>query len=325
MKIALVGNYPEGTYEAFERELPRNIEMLKFNTQEKFDTLSEADCVVLRTLKMSKERIENIKNLKFIQRWGTGYDTIDIQAAGQKGILVANTQGANSVAVAEMAISLILSVYRNIVNHNIGLKKGIWTRELYADRTFTLNCKKVGLIGAGSIGRKVSSIAQAFGAEVQYFDLYRMNDMDETKYKMRYLPLNDLLLTSDIISIHVPLTEETKYIINSENIKFMKPNAILINTSRGGIVNEQDLIDALNNNKILGAGIDCLEHEPISPDDPLLRLDNVVLTPHVGGTSADLTNNMINIVTQNIMNLYNAKPMNYIVNKEFIKENRNYL
>jgi len=320
MKIALVGNYPEGTYEAFEKKLPQNIEMLKFETQEKFDTLSEADCVVLRTLKMPKEIIENIKNLKFIQRWGTGFDTVDIQAAGQKGIIVANAQGVNAVAVAEMTISLILSIYRNIVNHNIELKKGVWTKEMYTDRTFTLNGKVVGLIGTGSIGRKVSSIAQAFGAEIQYFDLYRMNEMDEAKYQMRYLPFNDLISTSDIISIHVPLTEETKHMINSENIKLMKPNAILINTSRGGIVNERDLVAALNNNKILGAGIDCPEHEPISPDDPLLKLDNVVLTPHVGGTSADLKNNMINVVTQNIINFYNDAPINYIVNKEFIKK-----
>lgn len=319
MKVAIVGKYSLGTIDRIKDMLPGDIELLEIDTKDKLEELTDADGVVLRGFSMNKKHISQISNLKFIQRWGAGYDTVDIEAAGKRGIYVSNLPGMNAYAVSEMVITQILAIYKNLINHHISLSSGIWTRDSYNERTYTLKNKIVGLIGFGSIGRQVCQKVKSFGAQVQYNDIRRLDASEEERLQIKYAEFEELLRTSDIISIHVPLTNNNKNLISKESFSLMKRTAVVINTSRGGIINEEDLYDALINNRILGAGLDCFAVEPIEPDNPLFKLDNVVLTPHVGGASADLADEMIPHVVDNILRLRNNEELMYVVNLPFME------
>jgi D-3-phosphoglycerate dehydrogenase len=320
MKVALVGIFPKGTVEMIHELLPKDrFEILIVDTQEKYDSLTEAEVMVLRLFKITKDDIERNKNLKLIHKWGAGFDTIDIKAAGENGIYVSNSPGANAYAVSEMAILLMLAVYRNLVIQHEAMKQGKWTKTVYTDRSYGIMNKMVGLIGCGNIGKQVAKKVQAFGAEVQYYDKFRMSEEEEKSLNMKYVEMDELLKTSDIVSVHVPLMEETKNLIDKSKFDLMKPTAIIINTSRGGIIKEADLIEALNNNKILGAGLDCIENEPVAPGDPILNVEGITLAPHIGGTSADLAVHMVPLIAENIINFEAGKEAKYVVNKEYIK------
>ena len=321
LKVALVGIFPSGTYELFEQLLPKDLfEIEIVDTKEKYEDLTDADVLVLRLFKISKEDIERVKNLKLIQKWGAGYDTIDIEAAGKKGIIVSNTPGANAYAVSEIAVLQMLAVYRNLVVQDSAMRQGIWTKTVYTDRSYCILDKVVGLVGCGNIGRDVARKVQAFGATVQYYDMFRMNPEDEVRLNMRYVEMDELFRTSDIVSLHLPLNDQTKHIVNKEKLKLMKPTAIIVNTSRGGIINEEDLMEALNHKQILGAGLDCIENEPIVLGDPILKAPNITLTPHIGGTSADLLGHMVPKMAENILAFKNNGQAKYIVNHHFMTE-----
>ena len=318
MKVALVGIFPSGAKEMFMELLPAEKFQIEIvNTQEKYDMLTDAEVIILRIFKINREVIERNKNLKFIQKWGAGFDTIDIEAAGERNIYVANAPGANAYAVSELAVMHILAVYRNLIVQHEAMKKGEWTKNDYIDRSYGIFGKIVGLIGCGSIGKGVAKKVQAFGATVQYYDVFRMSELEEKSLDMKYVELDELLKTSDIISLHLPLTVATRNLINKEKIELMKPTAIIINTARGGIINEEDLIEALINNRILGAGLDCIANEPVQPGDPILEAPNVTLTPHIGGTSADLLVHMVPLMAENIINFEKQQEIKYVVNKEY--------
>lgn len=323
MKVALVGIFPTGTYEMFHEMLPKDkFEIQIVDTQEKYDNLTDAEIIVLRLFKINREDIERNKNLKLIQKWGAGYDTIDIVAAGEHDVYVSNSPGANAYAVSELAVLQMLAVYRNLIIQHEAMKKGEWTKTVYTDRSYCILEKVVGLVGCGHIGKDVAKKVQAFGASVQYYDAYRMSEEEEKKLDMKYVEMDELFRTSDIISLHLPLIESTRNIVNKEKIELMKPTAIIVNTSRGGIINEKDLIEALENNRILGAGLDCIENEPVQSGDTILNAPNVTLTPHIGGTSADLLVHMVPLMVDNIMGFENGEEAKYVVNKEYIDKNR---
>lgn len=318
MKIAVVGKYTAGTLSRVRESLPEDFEVFAIDNKKKFENLTDAECIILRGFSMAVEDFRRISNLRLVQRWGVGYDNVDIVTAGNKGIFVCNLPGVNSYAVAEMVITYILALYKNLINHHNSASKGIWTRDLYNERTYTLKNKTVGLIGFGNVARHVCKRVQCFDAIVQYYDIVRLNSTEEKRLHVKYMTLEDLLRTSDVISIHVPLTKETQNLINKDNLAFMKKTSIIINTSRGGIVNEKDLYEALVNNKILGAGLDCFNSEPIDENNPLLKLNNIVLTPHIGGASADLSDEMIPLVVDNLLRLRNNERLKYVVNAEYL-------
>jgi len=318
LKIAVVGKYTAGTLSRVRESLPEDFEVFAIDNKKKFENLTDAECIILRGFSMAVEDFRRISNLRLVQRWGVGYDNVDIVTAGNKGIFVCNLPGVNSYAVAEMVITYILALYKNLINHHNSASKGIWTRDLYNERTYTLKNKTVGLIGFGNVARHVCKRVQCFDAIVQYYDIVRLNSTEEKRLHVKYMTLEDLLRTSDVISIHVPLTKETQNLINKDNLAFMKKTSIIINTSRGGIVNEKDLYEALVNNKILGAGLDCFNSEPIDENNPLLKLNNIVLTPHIGGASADLSDEMIPLVVDNLLRLRNNERLKYVVNAEYL-------
>ncbi|MBS7525395.1 2-hydroxyacid dehydrogenase [Fusibacter paucivorans] len=320
MKIALIGIFPSGTYEMFDEMIPKDLfEIEIIDTQEKYEALTDAEIMVLRLFKITKADIERNQNLKLIQKWGAGYDTVDIEAAGKQGVYVANSPGANAYAVSEIAILQILAVYRNLIIQDEAMRKGEWTKTVYVDRSYCILNKVVGLVGCGNIGKDVAKRVQAFGATVQYYDMYRMSQEEEAKLGMTYVEMDELFKTSDIISLHLPLNEHTKHIVNRDKLALMKNTAIIINTSRGGIIKEDDLIEALEKNQILGAGLDCIENEPVQASDPILSAPNVTLTPHIGGTSADLLVHMVPLMVNNIIAFGRGNEVNYVVNKQYLK------
>lgn len=320
MKVAIVGTYPAGTFEKFKNHFSEKpeIEVVEVDTQKKFDALTEADAIVLRILKMPKEVVARIKGLKMIMRWGAGFDSVDIEEAGKHGIYVCNTPGANAYAVAELTVALMLAVGRKLICHDRAIHQGEWSKNTFLNLTRTLNNKVVGIIGGGNIGRQVASRVQAFGSTVQYYDPFRLPEEMEEKLHMKYVGLEELIRTSDVITLHVPLMASTRHMIGEKEIEKMKDGAILINVARGGLMDDGAVVNAVNAGKLSGAGIDCVEEEPAKLGSPILENPNIIVTPHVGGGSADISDVMFPMITENIELLEEEKALKYVVNKQYI-------
>ena len=317
MKIVLAGPYPKGTLEKFQNLLSEHT-MIPIENQEDYNMDTQAECIIVRTLKTHKECIDIKKDLKAIIRWGTGYDSVDIEAAGKCGILVANTPGVNAYAVSELTVALMLTLLRKIIQQNNNTHGGIWDNKVFASQTITLNNKLVGIIGGGNIGRTVAQQVRTFGAKVQYYDEYRLSKEIEKDYGMEYVEFEELIKTSDVITVHVPITETTKHLIGKKEIQMMKSSAIIINTARGGIVDDAALAVSLKQGKIAGAGLDCIENEG-SGKNPFIGMENVIMTPHIGGTVADLADAMVPRIAKQIIKLEKEDTIDYIVNEMYLK------
>lgn len=322
--VAIVGTFSSVSIEMLEEKLSVNYQCIHLTNLSDYKKLSNANYVILRGPKMNADVLDKLTgNLKLIQRWGTGYDGIDIKRAGELGILVGITSGINANAVSELTIALILTLYRHIIPLHNKLISGIWDRQLYADKTYEIKGKIVGLVGLGNIGRLVAQKLQVFGAKVIYYDIYRLPLGKEQELNIDFASLIDLFSSSDIVSLHIPSTEDTIGMVNKEMFSIMKPNAVLINTSRGNIVNEKDLYIALRNHQILGAGLDTFSEEPLSSDSPLLSLDNIVVLPHVGGNTFDMNNAMVERVVENIFHIENKEQLHSgdLVNGKYLIPN----
>ena len=313
MKIAIVGKFPPKTYDILNKELGDSFEIEIIDTQDKLDSLSNADIIILRIFKLLKKDLKHIDNLKLIEKWGTGYDTIDIKYATEREIRVCNVPGANAHIVAEITILHILNLFRNFLKHNEEIRKGSWTKTEFIETTYSLKNKKVGLIGGGNIAREVAKRLKGFDCEINYYDILKLDPDIEKKYNMKYIPFDKLIETSDVISIHVPLFDSTRNLITKNEINKMKKTVILINTSRGGIINEKDLIEALETNRIMGAGLDAFETEPLVNLE-MTKFKNLSLTPHVGGTSYDLVEIMLGRIMENIMRFKNGEEIKNCIN-----------
>lgn len=286
LKVALTGPYSPNMKAAFYDALPKDFEVVEVLTAEAYDKLEDVDFVVLRTLKFDNTVINRCKKLKLIQKYAVGYDTIDIGAAAVRNIPVVNCTGVNSVSVAEMAVLHMLAVLRNLLPLNRRLLKHEWAKDAYIAQSFTLKGKTVGIVGFGRIGRHVAQLIKGFEATAVYYDMCRLSVQTEEALGVPYLPFDALLAASDIITLHAPASPETANMIDSDAISRMKSGAILINTARGNLVDEEALLGALRSGHLAGAGLDVFQSEPPAADSALLRLDNVVLTPHVAGSTA---------------------------------------
>ncbi len=274
------------------RELaPPGIDMIitRADTPEFKAALPEAEYLVgLGEVKMDDAFYKSAPKLKLIQLLSAGYDRVDIEAARRAGVPVSNNGGANAVAVAEHAIMLMLAVCRRLVWQHSMTASGRWRGNDVANvRLYELYGRTLGIIGLGNIGKKVARMAQAFGLTVQYFDILRMTEDAADALGVRFRLFDEVLRSADIVSLHVPLTPQTRHMIGAAQFAKMKPTAYLINTCRGPVVDEKALIEALNNNTIAGAGIDVFDQEPPPSDNPLFGMANVVLTPHFAGPTWD--------------------------------------
>lgn len=320
-KVVLAGNYPAHTYERLKAMLENlDCTLTKVETEEEYQKMTDAEIMVLRIFKARQDVIERNKGLKMIIRWGAGFDSVDIEAAGKNGVVVANTPGANAPAVSELAVMLMLAVGRHLIDHMDSLRKGVWSKNTYINQSYTLNRKLVGIIGAGNIGRQTAKKAQAFGAEVQYYDPFRLSPEREQELGLRYVPLETLLKTSDVISLHVPLTDSNRHMIGAEEISQMKDGAILVNTARGGLVDDQALAEAVRSGKLAGAGLDVVENEPLKEDDSLLTTPGIVVTPHVGGGTANIGDEILPMLAKEIERVINGQMPEHAVNLEYLKK-----
>jgi D-3-phosphoglycerate dehydrogenase len=244
--------------------------------------------------------LRSCRDLRAVAKYGVGMDNIDLQAAGRLGIGVKNAVGSNNVSVAELAIALMFEAARKVSVMRAIVRQGSWDRVLGLE----LTGKTLGLVGGGQIGKEVAKRAKGLFMDVQIYDPYFSDCEFLKKYDVKYCGyLNSLLASSDIISLHLPLTDETKHMINAQTIKLMKPSAILINTSRGELVDEESLYTALSEKYIACAAQDVFSKEPPLPDEKLLALDNFILTPHTGAYTAEAVERMALFSTRNILEL----------------------
>ena len=320
LKVTLAGKYPTHTFDKLSDALPADrFSLVAVNTQEAYEAMTDAEIMILRIFRAPRAIIERNKNLKMILRWGAGFDSVDIEAAGEHGVIVTNTPGANAGAVSELALLLMLAAGRKLLCHEDSLRRGEWSKNTFINNSYTLNNKVVGIIGAGNIGRQVARKVQAFGAATQYYDPYRLKPEMERDFALSFRPLEEVLRTSDIITLHVPLTDENRHMINAEVISGMKDGAIIINTARGGLIDDHALCEAVKSGKLSGAGLDGVEKEPLEPDDELLSTPNIIVTPHVGGGTADIGDVIIPMLAADINDFAEGKNVRHVVNSQYLK------
>lgn len=256
---------------------------------EKIELVRDADFIMLFPGKISDRVLQAATKCKLIQLLSAGYDEMNLPLAEDLGIAVANNGGANRVAVAEHTLMLMLATHRRMMFYANNVKAGLWKQE--QDRkidVFELEGKTLGLIGMGNIGRQVARRAAAFDMGLQYYDKYHpLTPIEEETMGIKAVDMDTLLQTSDVVSTHVPLTRETYGMIGKRELELMKPTGVVINTSRGGVIEETALAEALISGTIAAAGLDVMEHEPPDPNDPLLQIENLVITPHTAGPTLE--------------------------------------
>lgn len=267
-----------------------------YDRQEQLDLAARADFLIAGWPRVDGDMISQAKNLKVIHKWGIGLDKIDLAMAKQKGVKVYLTGGANAVPVSEQALMLIMAALRRLSYVDASLRKGNWLKSEMRSVAHHLSGKAVGIVGMGNIGRNLAKLLKGFDCKIYYYDIYRASSEVEEDLGLSFRQLEDLLEESDVVSLHSPLTEDTRHMINERTLGLMKREAVLVNTARGGLVDEKALTEALKNGVIAAAGLDVFEKEPVDVSNPLLSMDNVVVSPHVAGA----TFNNVKIVAKRV-------------------------
>ncbi|ASI99300.1 hydroxyacid dehydrogenase [Thermococcus celer] len=249
------------------------------------ELVGDVDAIIVRSKpKITRRVIEAAPKLKVIGRAGVGLDNIDLEAAKERGIKVVNSPGASSRSVAELVLALMFNVARKVAFADRKMREGVWAKKQCMG--IELEGKTLGIIGFGRIGYQIAKIASALGMNVLLYDPYP-NEERAREVGGRFADLETLLRESDVVTLHVPLVDSTYHLINEERLKLMKKSAILINAARGPVVDTKALVKALKEGWIAGAGLDVYEEEPLPKDHPLTKLDNVVLTPHIGASTVE--------------------------------------
>jgi len=282
------------------------------------DEIRDAQAVVVRVAKIGRDLLEQTKNLLIIAKHGVGYDNIDVEAATQKRIVVVYTPEANAESVAEHNLGLMLSLSKKICTFDRMLRQDrLGRREDYIG--VEIKDKKLGVIGLGRIGSEVASKCRiAFDMDIISYDPYVLKERTDRLGYTKVEKLDDLLRESDYVVICVPLTKETTNLIGAKALGLMKANAFLINSSRGGIVDEVALYDHLVKGKIAGAALDVFSTEPPPADHPLLSLDNFIATPHIGGMTAEAMRRMAITVAEEILRVFRGEKPKYPVNPQVL-------
>ena len=311
MKLVIIeplGVEDEKLLQMAKEALPESVEITYYNTRvADTDTLIErgkdADIIAVSNLPLNADVIRGCANLKMLAVAFTGVDHIAMDVCRERGITVCNCSGYSNAAVADLVFGMIVALYRNLPACGQAVRNGKTKDGLIG---FELEGKKFGVVGTGAIGLKVAAVAQAFGCQV-----YAYSRTKKEIPGITYVDLNTLLAECDIVSLHTPLNDGTRGLINGERLAKMKPNAVLINTSRGPVVDSAALAEALNSGKIAGAGIDVFEGEPPIPaDHPLLTAKNVIATPHIGFATKEALVKRAVIVFDNVVGYLDGRPQN---------------
>ena len=287
--------------------------MTSAGTPEFFNALADADFLVGYVDGQIREELyKAAPKLKLIQLLNAGYDRADLAAAVKARVPIANNGGANSTAVSEHAILLMLAVSRRLVWQHNNVAAGRW-RGNSMPRVYEMRERTLGIIGLGTIGKKTARLAQAFGMRVIYYDIDRLPEDREDALDVRFRLFGELLREADIVSLHTPLNPSTEGMIGAAELALMKPSAFLVNTARGPVVDEDALHAALTAGKLAGAGLDVFAEEPPKPDNPLLGLDNVVLTAHLAGPTWDSNRNRLRNAFDNVQRVARGEPPLWVI------------
>jgi phosphoglycerate dehydrogenase-like enzyme len=287
MAMIIIADNPLNEISIAKELLPPSLDAVvaRPGTPEFQAALADAVCLVgFGDNTMDDAFYKSAPNLRLVQLLSAGYDRCDIEAARRAGVPICNNGGANSTAVSEHALLLMLAVCRRVVWQHTNVAAGRWRGNNVDDvKLYELKGRTLGIVGLGTIGKKTARLAQAFGMNVQYYDIIRLTEDRADALGVRFALFEEVLRTSDIVSLHVPLIKETRHMIGAAQLKMMKPSAYLVNTCRGPVVDEAALIEALQAGTIAGAGLDVFDQEPPPPNNPLFALQNVVLTAHFAG------------------------------------------
>ena len=290
-KIVLSPRLPAPLVEIARSLLPAGyaLDVADQGTREFLDTLEDAEYLVgFARSSLGSDFYRAAPRMRLVQLISAGYDRLDVEAARKARVPVANNGGANSIAVAEHTLMLMLAVAKKLVWQHNNVVAGKWrVGDFAATRLYELSGKTLGIVGLGNIGKKVARRALAFDMRVQYYDIVRLSEVQEDALGVRFVLFPELLGTSDVVSLHVPLTDRTRGMMSSAEFTMMKPGAVFINTCRGPVVDEAALHRALTAGPLAGAGLDVMLEEPPPADHPLFGLDNVTLTPHMAGPTWD--------------------------------------
>ena len=279
--------------------------------------LARSDAVVIRSMPITPARMDKAPRLKVISKHGAGMDSIDVPAATERGIVVANSGDANAFAVAQHAVALMLAVQRDVINVDRTVRAGGYQQREKMARLGDLWNATVGLVGFGNIGRYAAHmVGKGFNARVLAFDPAVPADAMAALGVSKADALHDLLAEADIVSLHLPLNARTRHIIGAAEFALMKPGAVIVNTSRGGTVDEAALVEALKQNRIKAAGLDVFEQEPPAADDPLFALDNVILSPHIGGGSEVALKETALAAARAVLAVLDGREPEYFINRD---------
>ena len=320
MKVAVLGKVdPKGLSFLIENEF-KVIEIESFKIQNLKEQLKDVDGILLRTTKLDKEILEHCDNLKIISRHGVGYDNVDLDFLNENKIALCITSTSNAVSVAEHVLSFFIYLTKKLSLSDSLVKEGNFEKRSELPNFFELYKKKVLIIGFGRIGKEVAKRCLGFDMEVYVYDPFLDN---EIIIRNQCIPIekNQGLAIADFITIHLPLNRDTKNFISQTELNLMRKNSILVNTSRGGIVNENDLCIALDSKKIQGAGMDVFVSEPPESNHPFFKLDNILLTPHNAALTLECRERMSLEASQNIVFfLNNMSELNVenLVNKKYL-------
>ena len=282
---------------------------------EQIDLCRDADAIISSDISVNV--LKECHNVKLIQTLSAGYDRLDLETILEMGIPVANNGGANAISVSEQTIALMISIGRNLMAQwDSTTRQRQWRGALYQTELSELTDKTVGIVGLGRIGKHVAKRLTGFDTRTIYHEVIDIPQDIQRELKAEPVPLDELLETSDIVSLHVPLTRRTRGMMSDREFEIMKPTAFLINACRGPVVDEAALYRALTEGKIAGAGLDVLEVEPTPPDNPLFDLDNVVITPHMAGQSVETALRAANFACANILRVLSGEEAESLVTPE---------
>ena len=270
--------------------------------------VADADFIMVYRAALTDDVLRAARKARTVQTLAAGYDSLNLRLMRELEIPCCNNGGANSLAVADHAVLLMLAVYKRLVESDAATRAGLWNAPIDGFNTFEMANKLVGIVGFGNIGRQVAKRVRGFDARVQYYDPFPAPPEVERELGAARVSLDALFETSDIVTVHAPLTPSTRHIASADLIAKMKPTAVLINTSRGPTVDERALIAALRERRIAAAGLDVFEEEPVAPDNPLLSMDNAIVTPHSAGTTWDTWFRRAEFAYRNMLGVWNGEP-----------------
>ena len=312
MKILVSDPLSEEGLEILRKEEGMEVEVaVKLPQEELKERIKDAEALIVRSeTQVRRDLIEAAKNLKVIGRAGVGVDNVDVEAATEKGIIVMNSPGANTISTAEHAVALLLALSRKIPQAHLSLKEGKWDRKRFMGTE--VYEKVLGIIGLGRVGGEVAKRVQALGMRTIAYDPF-LSLEGAKRWRVEPVELKSLLRQSDYITIHAPLTEETKHLIGSEEFKLMKDGVRLINCARGGIIDEEALYEAMKSGRVAGAALDVYEKEPPGKS-PLMELDNLVATPHIGAATEEAQRNVAIEIAHQVVDALKGRTLRNAVN-----------